>query len=81
MERKILNAIPEDGSKINTLEIVSKVYPIGGAPRNARQSVLDSANKLIQKSDDNDEDWELFKSKARGSQPIFFWREKRRRSD
>ena len=79
MERKILSFIPENGEKISTLDLVAKVYE-GEQPRNARQSILDCANKLIDKSDDNEEDWEIFKSKPRGSQPSYFWREKRIRA-
>lgn len=79
LEIKILENIPEDGSRISTLELVVKVYDRNKTPRNARNSILDSANNLIQKSDDNNEDWEIFKSKPRGSQPSYFWKEKRKK--
>lgn len=78
LELRILENIPTDGSMISTVELAIRCYPPDGAPRNARQSILDSANKLISKSDENKEKWEIFKSKSRGSQPIYFWREKRK---
>jgi hypothetical protein len=74
LEQRILDFIPEDGSHINTLELVSMVYNAGEAPRNARQSVLHTANCLIAKSDENEEPWEIFKST---SKPAYFWRLKR----
>jgi hypothetical protein len=74
LEQRILEAIPEDGSHINTLELVGRVYDAGEAPRNARQSILHTANCLIAKSDDNEEDWEIFKST---SKPAYFWRKPR----
>jgi hypothetical protein len=79
LEQSILDLIPEDGRKINTLEITGRVYKPGEAPINARQSVLHATNKLIMKSDENEEPWEIFKSRPRGSQPVYFWREVRKR--
>lgn len=79
LEQRILEAIPIDGRKINTIEITNKVYQPGEAPVNARQTVLGSANKLIFKSDENEEPWEIFKSTPTGSQPVYFWREPRKR--
>lgn len=79
LELKILENIPTDGRRINTKELVSKCYPLDKVPRNARNSILDSANKLISKSDENMEHWEIFKSSQRGSQPIYFWREERKK--
>jgi hypothetical protein len=76
MEKKILEAIPEWPTMINTLELVDIVYN-GKEPRNARQSILTAANSLIEKSDENMEEWEIFKSKPRGSQPSYFWRKVR----
>jgi hypothetical protein len=70
LELKILEAIPKDGRRISTIELAGKVYEPGKSPRYARQSVLHTANYLIQKSDDNNEPWEIFKS---GSKPICFW--------
>ena len=78
LESSILSQIPKDGSKISTLELVNRVYPSGKIPRSARQSIMDAANKLISKSDDNEEEWEIFKSKPRGSQPAYFWIEPRK---
>jgi hypothetical protein len=78
LERRILELIPEDGTKINTMELTSKVYKPGEAPFSARQTVLHSANKLILKSDENNEPWEIFKSKPRGSQSVYFWKEPRK---
>jgi hypothetical protein len=74
LEQKILDAIPEDGSHINTMELVGKVYNPGEAPRFARQSILHTANSLISKSDDNKEPWEIFKSNTK---PSYFWRKPR----
>jgi hypothetical protein len=79
LETRILELIPEDGSKINTIELTNKVYKPGEAPLNARQTVLWSLNRLIFKSDENEEPWEIFKSKRKGSQPAYFWREPRKR--
>jgi|GEM_PF-4225377 len=74
LEQRILESIPVDGSHINTLEIMGRVYAPGEAPRNARQSVLHTINQLIAKSDENEEEWEIFKSV---SKPAYFWRKPR----
>jgi hypothetical protein len=74
LEQRILDNIPLDGSYINTLELAGRVYDAGEAPRNARQSVLHAANSLISKSDENEEEWEIFKS---NSSPVYFWRKPR----
>jgi hypothetical protein len=76
MEQRILDIIPKDGSYINTLELAGKVYSPGQAPRYPRQSVLHIANCLIQKSDENEEPWEIFKS---DSKPAYFWRAERKK--
>jgi|HubBroStandDraft_5_1064220.scaffolds.fasta_scaffold12490_2 hypothetical protein len=78
LEQRILELIPEDGRKINTIELTGMVYKPGEAPINARQTVLHSVNRLIFKSDENEEPWEIFKSTPRGSQPVYFWREERK---
>jgi hypothetical protein len=77
MELRILDAIPRDGTKISTLDLVDKVYDIGYAPMYARESVLTCANALLKKADEYNEPWEIFKSKPRGPQPIYWWRERR----
>lgn len=77
LEQRILNAIPDGGAKISTVDLVSVVYE-DDAPFNARQSVLDSANKLIRKVDINNEAFEVFRSAARGAMPIYFWKEPRK---
>jgi hypothetical protein len=74
MEQRILEAIPKDGSYISTLELAGRIYDQGETPRFARQSVLHTANQLIQKSDENEEPWEIFKS---DSKPAYFWRKPR----
>jgi hypothetical protein len=74
MEKKILAAIPEYPTMINTLDLVNIVYEPGKEPHNARQSILTAVNSLIYKSDENMEPFEIFKSKPRGSQPSYFWR-------
>jgi hypothetical protein len=74
MELTILNAIPEDGRKINTIQLTEIVYANRQRPFKARQSVLDGANNLIEKSDMNQEEWEIFRSAQAGQQPIYFWR-------
>jgi hypothetical protein len=76
-EQRILEKIPSDGSKISTTEIAGRVYPPGGAPRYARQSVLFTLNSLIDKSDANQEPWEIHKSAHRGAQPSYFWKTER----
>jgi hypothetical protein len=81
LEQSVLDLIPEDGRKINTLEITGQIYQPGKAPINARQTVLNAANKLIFKSDENEEPWEIFKSRPRGSQPVYFWREARKNNE
>jgi hypothetical protein len=78
LEQRILDLIPKDGRKINTTELTGKVYEPGEAPINARQTVLYTANKLIFKSDENEEPWEIFKSTQKGSQAIYFWVEARK---
>jgi hypothetical protein len=80
LETRILELIPEDGRRINTIEITGKVYKPGEAPFSARQTVLHSINRLIRKSDLNEEPWEIFKSTPRGSQACYFWREQRRQA-
>jgi len=77
MERRILEAIPVDGSKVTTLQLVDKVYEDDEVPRYARESVLTCANALMQKADEYNEPWEIFKSRPKGPQPIFWWRESR----
>lgn len=77
MERKILDAIPEDGRKISTLELVDIVYNLHKTPRYARESILTCANALLKKADEYQEPWEIFKSRPRGPQPIYWWREVR----
>jgi hypothetical protein len=77
LETRILELIPKNGVKISTIEITNRVYRPGEAPFNARQTVLHGLNRLILKSDENEEPWEIFKSKRRGSQPAYFWRGKR----
>jgi hypothetical protein len=79
LETRILELIPEDGRRINTIELTGAVYKPGEAPVNARQTVLGAANKLIFKSDENEESWEIHKSKHRGSQSVYFWREERKK--
>jgi hypothetical protein len=79
LETRILALIPKDESKITTEEITNRVYRPGEAPFNARATVLHGLNRLIAKSDENEEPWEIFKSKRRGSQPAYFWREPRKR--
>jgi hypothetical protein len=79
LETRILELIPKNGSKISTIELTNRVYRPGEAPFNARQTVLHGLNRLILKSDENEEPWEIFKSKRRGSQPAYFWREPRKR--
>jgi hypothetical protein len=73
MELRILEAIPKDGRRINTLELVDKVYSEEEHPRYARESILTCANALLQKSDEFNEEWEIFKSRPRGPQPIYWW--------
>lgn len=73
MESRLLAAIPDDGSMISTLDLVAAAYD-GEAPFAARQSVLDSAGKLIRKVDINEELFEIVRSKSCGSQPIYFWK-------
>lgn|SRR5665213_1832497 len=77
LEQRILERIPENGRKINTIELTNVVYKPGEAPFNARQTILHGANRLIRKSDENEEKWEIHKSKHRGSQSVYFWREPR----
>jgi hypothetical protein len=79
MEKKILGYIPEYPTMITTLDLVELVYADEDfhRPRNARQSILTAANSLIEKSDENMEEFEIFKSKPRGSQPSYFWRKVR----
>lgn len=79
LELKILGLIPDDGTRVNTLEIVSKVYD--NPPKSARQSVLVSLRRLIDKSNKNEEEWEIFRSsRKRGSNPIYFWSMKREKT-
>ena len=78
MELRVLEAIPEDGCKINTLELTEIAYKGRTPPFRARQSVLDCTRSLIEKSDLNQETWEIFRSAHSGAQPIYFWREPRR---
>lgn len=80
LEWRILNAIPDDGTKISTVDLTLLVY-VEETPHNGRQSVLDSANKLVRKVDLNQEAFEIFRSKARGSMPIYFWKEPRRKRE
>jgi hypothetical protein len=70
LEKRILDEIPKDGSRINTVELAGRSYDAGKEPINARQSVLHALNSLIRKSDENEELWELFKS---GGRPAYFW--------
>jgi hypothetical protein len=77
METRLWEMIPDDGRRISTIELIGLVYPAGEEPRYARQSILDCANALIEKSDENEEPLELFRSQAHGSQPIFFWKKPR----
>lgn len=76
-EIKLLEAIPEDGSRVATTDLVSIVYE-NEAPLSARQSVLDCVKKLIRKVDHNEEQFEIFRTSAHGSTPVCFWREIRR---
>jgi hypothetical protein len=80
MEMEILKAIPKDGRMINIYELIDMVYNSHNKPIFARQSILTSVNHLIYKSDENEEPWEIFKSKPRGSQPSYFWRKPREES-
>jgi hypothetical protein len=77
LEEKINEYIPYDGTKINTIELTALVYKSGEAPLHARGTILHSTNRLILKSDENEEPWEIFKSTHKGSQPVYFWREER----
>jgi hypothetical protein len=79
LEQRILKLIPRDGRKINTLELASQVYDPGEAPVNSRQTVLLAVTKLIYKSDENEEPWEIFRSKQKGSHPYYYWIEDRKR--
>jgi hypothetical protein len=79
-ELRILREIPINGEMISTTEIAGRVYPADRTPRYARQSVLGALNSLIDKSDENEEPWEIFKAKRRGSQPSYFWRKPREKS-
>lgn len=77
LETKILNAIPDDGVMVSTLDLVAIAYE-GEAPLTARQSVLDAATKLIRKIDYNLEEYEIMRSQPCGPQPIYFWKVPRR---
>lgn len=74
LETKILEAIPDDGSMVSTLDLVAHAYDGEREPFSARQSVLDAANKLIRKVDFNLELFEIFRSRPNGPQPIYFWK-------
>ena len=78
MEQKILEAIPKDGRKVTTIQLVDLVYDTEEVPRYARESVLTCANALMKKADEFNEPWEIFKSRPRGPQPIYWWRESRK---
>ena len=80
MELRVLDAIPKDGTKIHTLQLVDKIYNGNDefTPSYARESILTCANALMKKSDEYNEPWEIFKSKPRGPQPIYWWREERK---
>jgi hypothetical protein len=78
MELRILKAIPKDGRKVSTLQLVDDVYTSDEVPRYARESVLTCANALMKKADEYNESWEIFKSRPRGPQPIYWWSETRK---
>ena len=81
LEQRILDLIPKDGRKINTMELTNLVYNPGEAPVFARQAILHTANKLIFKSDENEEPWEIFKSRSKGGQPVYFWIKERKKNE
>ncbi len=76
LESRLLNAIPNDGTMISTLDLVARAYD-NEVPFSARQSVLDAAGKLIRKVDLNLEPYEIVRSRPCGSQPIYFWKRPR----
>ena len=77
LENRVLNAIPLNGEKIDTLALVERVYAADERPRYARQTVLSTIDHLIAKTNDNREAWQILKSAARGCLPVSFWREDR----
>ena len=77
LESRILEAIPDNGEGIDTLTLVERFYAADERPRHARQSVLNAANCLIDKVNDNQEAWQIFKGAAAGCHPIAFWRRDR----
>jgi hypothetical protein len=79
LEMRILKNIPEDGTKISTIELVNRCYTDENRPRNARASILHVTNVLKLKVDDNKEDFKICKSERAGAQPIYFWRKPRRK--
>jgi hypothetical protein len=79
LELRVLKNIPKDGKKISTIALTNLCYSPSKKPLNARNSILDTTNKLIAKSDLNEEEWEIFKSKQKGAQPVYFWIEQRKR--
>jgi hypothetical protein len=77
LESRLLAAIPDDGTMISTIDLVSAAYD-HEAPLAARQSVLDAAGKLIRKIDFNEEPYEIMRSKPCGPMPIYFWKRPRK---
>ena len=82
LEIKIWRNIPDDGTRISTIELANRIYANAtNKPRYPRQSILACTDKLIAKTDHYEEELEIFKSKPRGSQPIYFWKEKRKHNN
>jgi len=76
LELKILSHI-KYGSKINTLELVDKIYKENQSI-NARITIVVAIKRIIEKSKKNNEEWKICKSYQNGNNPIKYWREKRK---
>jgi hypothetical protein len=75
-ERRAFHAVPQDGTPINTLDIIERVYK-ENKPFHARQMILGVMTSLANKIDANHEAFMILKTKRAGPNPISFWLEPR----
>lgn len=76
-ERVIFDALPKDGSRISSLELIGRVYKRGQTPFHARTIVVGCARSLLKKIEHNKEPFRLAKTKPAGPTPVQFWLEPR----
>lgn len=68
-ERKVFSIIAMDG-EVNTTELVNKFYRRKTKPYHSREIMIGTIRSLMRKMQENEERWQIVKSKRTGPIPI-----------